>query len=231
MTEIASTSLDPIALSPDALAAHLAAYKPAPDTAVAVDGTTIADQGTTWYLYEKKGSLTVSTGKTLLLATGAAQPPNSTLWAPPVAPTGYVAYWVTSIQAWHVARDVNASDLAALKIAATSRATAVFSDAVSQLNNGYIAAEQSSFGQQLTDARAIVTGAQPLTDLLPKLATARGIDLKVLATKIVDKSNAYSSAYAQALAQFQATRDTIQSAKTLAELPPFDETDLLYGIL
>lgn len=115
--------------------------------------------------------------------------------------------------------DIKSATLSQLQALATKAVTDTFTEAVDALQGDYTDAERSSWVRQLSEAQGVINGTvkQPVT--LSALAAARGVDLRILAQKIVDKDNAYNDEYSSLLATYQKAKDTIQGAKTVDDLP------------
>jgi hypothetical protein len=172
----------------------------------------------TWYTYKVVNGFTVYDST----VQAEVQPANSSQWPPPPLPDGFTAYFDTTALCWIIGVDVSASPLPALQSLALKEAHQVFSFSVSSLSSGYSQLEQRSWRTQVTDAKTLLgdpTGTP--SAMLSALATARSIDVQVLAKSIVSKADTYNAGYVAALAAFQATRDKINEAKTIADLPPF----------
>lgn len=167
-------------------------------------------------LVRGKTKLLAYTGTPVTVDRGAEVPANASVWRPGVCGDGMVPYFDDG--AWHIGHDITVLTLDQMKGFALSAVTRAFEHTAASLVGTYSPAEQKSWGQQVTDAQAVLAGSAE-SPLLNALAKARGLDVKDLAQKIVDKAAAYATSYAEALATFQAARDAIDAATTVDDLP------------
>lgn len=82
--------------------------------------------------------------------------------------------------------------------------------------------EVSTFYKQEEEARAILAGETPKTDMLQMLALERGIPLEELARRVVAKSEGFAAATGYFMGQRQKMEDEIDAAKNVAELDAID---------
>jgi hypothetical protein len=160
--------------------------------------------------------LSVYTGTPIELAEGQSPPENSSPWRPPTAPDGRAVYF--DGYGWFVGPDLATVKIADLQTIVFKDLADTFQSQVDALTTGYTAAERQSWGQQLADAKSLLAGGQS-SALLTTLASARGVDPKVLAQKIVDKDAAYQNQYAALLAAYQKQRDAVSIATSPDQLP------------
>lgn len=173
-----------------------------------------------YYGFDVVGDFKISNGTVIEQDADAAAPANTTEWQPPEAPADGVYYQYDG--AWVLGIDVRKAAIADLQASALVPVQAAFEAAVAQLQSAYTTSERASWAQQLSEAQGLIAGTTKEPPLLTALASARGLDVKALAQKIVDKNNAYQSAYASALATFQKARDAISAAKQLSDLTSMD---------
>jgi hypothetical protein len=203
-----------------------------PVTQVASTAKAVAVPTKTYYPYstvtiENGSSFMVYDGTPLEQVSTAAAPANASEWPPHPAGQGLRSYFDGF--GWCIGQDVTTMTLAQLQSLAMTKASQDFETAVATLTAGYPASEQASWQQQVTDAQVVLNGGAAST-LLSALATARSTDVKDLATKIVAKNEAYTAAYSAALASFQKTRATIDSATTIGQLPPLTLDEIVITI-
>jgi hypothetical protein len=204
------------------------ATKIASDTQAAT-AKAVAVPTKTYYPY---AAVVIANGSSFLAYTGtpveqpvtAEAPANASVWPPHSTGPGLRSYFDGI--GWCMGPDVSAMTLAQLQAMVLAKANNDFETAVAALTSGYPASERSSWQQQVTDSQLVLNGGAA-SALLSALATARSTDVKDLATKIVAKNEAYNAAYSAALASFQKTRATIQSASSIAQLPPFALEDIV----
>lgn len=84
--------------------------------------------------------------------------------------------------------------------------------------------EVSTFYKQEEEARAIVSGVEPGTNMLASIAAARGVDMKVLAERVIAHAEAFAIASGNIMGQRQKMEDVIYAAKNVAELDAIDTT-------
>lgn len=168
-------------------------------------------------------NLRMYSGTPVELGAEDTMPENSSGFQPLTPPEGYVVYF--DGVGWVTALDIRNATLAQLQTALAADADRKFAEAADTLTKGYTSAEQKSWAQQVAEANTVIGGGT--STLLNVLASARGLDVKVLAQKIVDKATAYDTAYGQLLGTCQATKDKIAGAKTLDDLPPVDSVEVV----
>lgn len=167
--------------------------------------------------------LLVYTGEPIELSEDESLPENSSKWKPTINVPGQVAYY-NPLGFWVIAPDINKADPSIVRAAILRRITDDFNYEMTQLSAQYPIAEQQSWAQQLAEAQAFLADASATTPLLSKLATVRGVNVKDLAQKIVDKNTAYQSQYTDKLAAFQKQRSAIE----MSDLPSVTLADLDY---
>lgn len=84
--------------------------------------------------------------------------------------------------------------------------------------------EVSTFYKQEEEARAIASGAEPSTNMLTSIAAVRGVDVKVLAERVIAHAEAFAIASGNIMGQRQKIEDAIDAAKNVAELDAIDIT-------
>jgi hypothetical protein len=186
----------------------------------------------TYYPY---AAVVIANGSSFLAYTGtpveqpvtAEAPVNASVWPPHSTGPGLRSYFDGI--GWCMGPDVSAMTLAQLQTMVLAKANNDFETTVAALTAGYPVSERASWQQQVTDAQLVLNGGAAST-LLSALATARSTDVKDLATKIVAKNEAYTAAYSAALASFQKTRATIDSATTIGQLPPLTLEEIVITI-
>lgn len=82
--------------------------------------------------------------------------------------------------------------------------------------------EVASFGKQESEARAILAGEKPDTNLLAALAQNRGIELQELCRRVVTKADEFAMASGLIIGQRQRMEDAINEANTFEELEKVD---------
>lgn len=107
-----------------------------------------------------------------------------------------------------------APTLSALKLAKKAEITHAFNLSMSQVVGDTPNHEISSWGKQEDEARSFVNAATALnpTPLIDNLATARGIPKALLAGKIIQKADLYSSYSGQLIGKRQGLEDAIDAA-------------------
>jgi hypothetical protein len=197
----------------------------------AAQATPSVEKTVTYYPY---APLVLANGSSFLAYTGTPveqtatsdAPANASEWPPQVlGTTGVRSYFDGT--GWAVGPDAETLTLAQLQAIALKKANSEFDNEVDTINSGYPTSERSSWSQQLADSQLVLNGGAA-SALLSALATARSTSVKDLATKIVQKNEAYTAAYAAALASFQKTRATITDATEIAELPPLTVQDIVF---
>jgi hypothetical protein len=110
--------------------------------------------------------------------------------------------------------------LAQAKISKLAEVTKTYNDSISALVGGTDKFELASWTKQEAEARAYVADNTVATPLLSGLVTARGLGETVaqLANLIIDKANAYETAYANILGTYQAKQKAIDTATTVEEI-------------
>jgi hypothetical protein len=155
-------------------------------------------------------------GKTIVQDADAAAPSNAVEWQPPPQIKNAVYYWYSG--AWVHGLDYAKAQVSQVQASALKVAQIAFEKTMSTLHSEYSESERASWPQQFSDAQAVLTGGTA-SALLNTLASARGVDVKTLAQKIVTKSEEHASSYASALADFQVVRDKIGNAKKVTDIP------------
>lgn len=104
--------------------------------------------------------------------------------------------------------------LSALKLAKKSEVTQAFNASMSQIVGDTPAHEISSWGKQEAEARAFADAATTNnpTPLIDNLAAARGVSKGLLAGKIIQKADLYSSYSGQLIGKRQGLEDAIDAA-------------------
>lgn len=183
----------------------------------------------TYYPYKDvvvgKTTLQAYTGTPVTVAVDAEQPSNTLQWAPTVTSSAGVLVYVDNA-AWHVGQDITKLTLQQVQDLCLLKTQRTFEDASFALTSSYSAQEQKSWQQQVVEASGLIAGTIKNPTLLTALATARKLDVKALAQKVVDKNNAYIANYSAILATFQATRDAIQAATSIDDLPALTVDDV-----
>jgi hypothetical protein len=187
-------------------------------------------QTTTYYPY---AALILANGSSFLAYTGTPveqsgdAPENALVFPPRTITTSGIRSYFDGI-GWAEGPDVTTMTLAQLQGVSLSKANLDFETAVDTLNASYPSHERASWTQQLTDSQLVLNGGAA-SALLSALATARGTDVKTLATKIVAKNEEYTAAYAAVLASYQKLRATIEDATEIGELPPLTVQDIAFN--
>lgn len=169
--------------------------------------------------------LLVYTGEPIAIEDDEPLPENSSQWEPVVKIDGHVAYF-NPLGFWITAPDVSKIDLSSLKDAMLRRLTVDFNYDMSQLMAQYPAAEQMSWAQQLTEAKAVLADENASSPLLSVLAVGRAETVKQIAQKVIEKNDAYMASYSHSLAMFQSQRTAISDAATMEQLPAVSLADL-----
>ena len=91
-----------------------------------------------------------------------------------------------------------------------------------QLVDTYPQMEVSTFYKQEEEARDIIAGATPKTNMLAALAAERGIEIHELATRVIAKADAFAVATGYFMGQRQKMEDEIDAAQNVAELDAID---------
>ncbi len=160
-------------------------------------------------------SLLAHDGEIVTTALDADAPANTSVWKPPSVGPGLLAYFDAGT--WRVGTDITKLTLAQYQALAIAQATDEFELAVAALHAKYSASERASWAAQLSGAQIVVAGG---TDaLITILAAAQSKAPLALAQTIVAKNEAYLASYATALATLQATRNQIEAATAIDQLP------------
>lgn len=116
---------------------------------------------------------------------------------------------------------LEASDAAILNAAKAAKLTEINAEcqkAVAALAKDYPDSEVQSWPQQVKEATALSADPQADAPLLTAIATARGLPVAELASRVLDKMNAYASASGVLIGQRQAAEDLITAAEDLEAL-------------
>lgn len=116
---------------------------------------------------------------------------------------------------------LEASDAAILNAAKAAKLTEInaeFQKAVAALAKDYPDSEVQSWPQQVKEATALSADPQADAPLLTAIATARGLPVAELASRVLDKMNAYAAASGVLIGQRQAAEDLITAAEDLEAL-------------
>lgn len=116
---------------------------------------------------------------------------------------------------------LEASDAAILNAAKAAKLTEINAEcqkAVAALAKDYPDSEVQSWPQQVKEAMALSADPQADAPLLTAIATARGLPVAELASRVLDKMNAYASASGVLIGQRQAAEDLITAAEDLEAL-------------
>lgn len=116
---------------------------------------------------------------------------------------------------------LEASDAAILNAAKAAKLTEINAEcqkAVAALAKDYPDSEVQSWSQQVKEATALSADPQADAPLLTAIATARGLPVAELASRVLDKMNAYASASGVLIGQRQAAEDLITAAEDLEAL-------------
>lgn len=113
-----------------------------------------------------------------------------------------------------------APTLSELKLAKKAEVTLAFNATMSQIVGDTPAHEISSWGKQEAEARAFANAATSLnpTPLIDSLASARGIPKTLLARKIIQKADLFSSYSGQLIGKRQGLEDAIDAATSKTAL-------------
>lgn len=82
---------------------------------------------------------------------------------------------------------------------------------------GYPDDEVQSWAKQESEARAYVADETATTPLLSAMSEARGVELAVLAAKVIEKADFFAVASGRAIGTRQACEDAIDAAQTVEE--------------
>ncbi|VVE26435.1 hypothetical protein PCO31111_03425 [Pandoraea communis] len=116
---------------------------------------------------------------------------------------------------------LEASDADILNAAKAAKLTEINVEcqkAVSALAKDYPDSEVQSWPQQVKEATALAADAGADAPLLTAIATARGLPVAELASRVLDKMNAYAAASGVLIGQRQAAEDLITVAEDLEAL-------------
>jgi hypothetical protein len=116
---------------------------------------------------------------------------------------------------------LEASDAAILNAAKAAKLTEINAEcqkAVAALAADYPDSEVQSWPQQVKEATALAADAGADAPLLTAIATARGLPVAELASRALDKMNAYAAASGVLIGRRQAAEDAIGAAASLEDL-------------
>lgn len=116
---------------------------------------------------------------------------------------------------------LEASDAAILNAAKAAKLTEINAEcqkAVAALAADYPDSEVQSWPQQVKEATALAADAGADAPLLTAIATARGLPVAELASRVLDKMNAYAAASGVLIGRRQAAEDAIGTAASLEDL-------------
>lgn len=116
---------------------------------------------------------------------------------------------------------LEASDAAILNAAKAAKLTEINAEcqkAVAALAADYPDSEVQSWPQQVKEATALAADAGADAPLLTAIATARGLPVAELASRVLDKMNAYAAASGVIIGRRQAAEDAIGAAASLEDL-------------
>ncbi|OXS89419.1 hypothetical protein [Pandoraea apista] len=116
---------------------------------------------------------------------------------------------------------LEASDAAILNAAKAAKLTEINAEcqkAVAALAKDYPDSEVQSWPQQVKEATALSADPQADAPLLTAIATARGLPVAELASRVLDNMNAYAAASGVLIGQRQAAEDLITAAEDLEAL-------------
>ncbi|AJZ75006.1 hypothetical protein SG18_26665 [Pandoraea apista] len=108
--------------------------------------------------------------------------------------------------------------LNAAKAAKLTEINAECQKAVAALAKDYPDSEVQSWPQQVKEATALSADPQADAPLLTAIATARGLPVAELASRVLDKMNAYAAASGVLIGQRQAAEYLITAAEDLEAL-------------
>lgn len=134
-------------------------------------------------------------------------PPNSTEWPPPKPRDGQEVYF--NGHAWMYSRPLDQFTPAVLIKATLDAPRREMRNAIRALTAGVSPEEVATYSRQEADAREYLRTGVP-SAFLETLSASRGVDLKVLAPKIINKAEAYHKAVAAALGAYQKKADEIE---------------------
>lgn len=116
---------------------------------------------------------------------------------------------------------LEASDAAILNAAKAAKLTEINAEcqkAVAALAADYPDSEVQSWPQQVKESTALAADAGADAPLLTAIATARGLPVAELASRVLDKMNAYAAASGVLIGRRQAAEDAIGAAASLEDL-------------
>lgn len=116
---------------------------------------------------------------------------------------------------------LEASDAAILNAAKAAKLTEINAEcqkAGAALAADYPDSEVQSWPQQVKEATALAADAGADAPLLTAIATARGLPVAELASRVLDKMNAYAAASGVLIGRRQAAEDAIGAAASLEDL-------------
>lgn len=116
---------------------------------------------------------------------------------------------------------LEASDAAILNAAKAAKLTEINAEcqkAVAALAADYPDSEVQSWPQQVKEATALAADAGADAPLLTAIATARGLPVAELASRVLDKMNAYAAASGVLIGRRHAAEDAIGTAASLEDL-------------
>ncbi|CAM3835297.1 hypothetical protein [Castellaniella denitrificans] len=116
---------------------------------------------------------------------------------------------------------LEASDAAILNAAKAAKLTEINAEcqkAVAALAAYYPDSEVQSWPQQVKEATALAADAGADAPLLTAIATARGLPVAELASRVLDKMNAYAAASGVLIGRRQAAEDAIGATASLEDL-------------
>lgn len=116
---------------------------------------------------------------------------------------------------------LEASDAAILNAAKAAKLTEINAEcqkAVAALAADYPDSEVQSWPQQVKEATALAADAGADAPLLTAIATARGLPVAELASRVLDKMNAYAAASGVLIGRRRAAEDAIGATASLEDL-------------
>ncbi len=116
---------------------------------------------------------------------------------------------------------LEASDAAILRAAKAAKLTEINAEcqkAVAVLAKDYPDSEVQSWPQQVKEATALAADQAADAPLLTAIATARSLPVAELATRVLDKMNAYAAASGVLFGRRQAAEDLITASESLEDL-------------
>lgn len=158
------------------------------------------------------------------------QPANSSPFAPLVLPapegvTPAVAFW--SGYAWVMFPDLRNMAALQLQTIALRAYASQFASTIASLTAKYPAEEQTSWTQQLEEAKAVTADPKAAITLLPTLAAAAGKTVAELAASIIANAADHAAKYGAALADYQQKRRIAEAATKLSDIPSADHLLLI----